>query len=155
MPLSYGKEILMKKTVYQILAVIFSLTILLASCGRESDPADTTALTSDADTAISTSVATTPEETAPQIAAEQTETIPEGALTSRLRVTAVGADGVIYLGDIVIGAGHDFYDADGNKLPVKGNIAVGDWLEIIHDPVMTPSIPTWFGQIYRITRVAE
>ena len=40
MPLSYEKEILMKKTVYQILAVIFSLTMLLASCGRESDPAE-------------------------------------------------------------------------------------------------------------------
>ena len=136
----------MKNKTYQIGVITLSLMMMLAaSCGRQEeqgivDSDETTTAVSETTISVETPACTE-------------AAIPAGALISRHRVTAVSADGEITLGDVVIGAGYDFYDADGNKLPVKGNIAVGDWLEIIHDDVMGTSIPAYFGQIYQITRV--
>ena len=138
----------MKNKTYQIGVVTLSLIMMLAvSCGRQ----DEQGITSTTETTTAVSETTISVETP----ACTEEVIPEGALRSRHRVTAVSDEGEIFLGDVVIGAGHDFYDADGNKRPVKGNIEVGDWLEVVHDDVMTDSIPAYFGQIYRITRVTE
>ena len=137
----------MKNKTYQIGVVTLSLIMMLAaSCGRQEEQG----ITSTTETTTAVSETTISVETPACTEAA----LPAGALISRYRVTEVSADGEITLGDVVIGAGFDFYDVDGNKLPVKGNIAVGDWLEIIHDGVMTGSNPARFGQIYRITRVA-
>ena len=137
----------MKTKTYQYLIVTLSLMMILAaSCGRKEEQGIATSASGTA--AAVNEIAVSVETPACTEAA-----IPERALRSRYRVTAVSDEGEIFLGDVVIGAGHDFYDADGTKLPVKGNIAVGDWLEIIHDDVMGTSIPAYFGQIYQITRV--
>ena len=91
--------------------------------------------------------------TVAQIEAEEMMAVPEGAVTQRCSVTAVSDTQITLNGDIVIGTGAYFYDTDGSMKPIKGNVSVGNRLEITHQGVLTDSIPAWFGKVYKIIRV--
>ena len=137
----------MKTKTYQYLVVILSLIMIFAaSCVRDVAVDSTVTSASDAGTSLDT-IAQVPDD------AEET-VIPEDAVIGRYRVTQV-SDTLITLGDIVFETEAYFYDVDGIVKPIKGNIAVGDQLEITHQGLFSASIPAWFGEIYRIVRVTE
>ena len=173
----------MKKTTYQIFVVIFSFTMLLAaSCGREIDPVDTTALTTSETTAsftwaLTSASATSEETTSDQIKLEEAEQAARDAaeaLTKKVVMRGTVRDtgtfkNLVYFGETVapeeitthgctiLGDLRAFpiTDAATGQALTWDDLRDGDYVAVETNGVIAESAPGQMFTVYSVTRLSR